>query len=117
MQRYTIIVESTKAAHDILPDPEGAWVRFEDVEKELGTKCARCGKFTKDIKTLYMDYDYEMSKFNAPFRTHAGPDLLDSNEKIYTLKVCKSCRAAWVKAIVDWFEVHSFRPFKKGEQR
>ncbi len=93
----------------MVEQPDGGWIHFEDVEKELGTKCARCGTRTKDIRTLYMACGYEMSELNIPFGLENVPAIPGFNRgQLFTLKVCKDCRSKWMTAIEDWF-----RPFRK----
>jgi len=36
MKRYSLFASTQKQAHDIIEDPEGAWVKYEDVRDGFG---------------------------------------------------------------------------------
>lgn len=58
--------------------------------------CTRCGVDCHgDQRTLRMSCLYDMLELGIPLVTHDG---------MYTMKVCKACRADWMKAIKQWFD-------------
>ncbi len=59
--------------------------------------CQRCGDKDYDRRTLWMKCFYEMSELGVPF------DIVDRDDRFYTLRVCKDCRADWMTAIKNWF--------------
>lgn len=63
--------------------------------------CQRCKEEGEDNRTLWMACFYEMSELGLPFRVN---ELESLNRKFYTLYVCKSCRADWMRAIKTWFK-------------
>ena len=59
-------------------------------------ECQRCLDVDEDRRTLRMACFYDMAELNLPLK-------IDESENIYTLRVCKKCRADWMKAIEYWF--------------
>lgn len=91
-------------------------------------KCARCGEVGEDRRTLWMACFYAMEELDIPFeqRTLANiqegpkpagaiggrelkfPDGLEMtmyDQHMYTLRVCKACRADWMEFIRKWWLV------------
>lgn len=64
-------------------------------------ECQRCKEIDEDRRTLKMSCFYDMSELDVPF-------VLDEDTSVYTLRVCKDCRADWMKAIEYWF--HDIEP-------
>jgi len=58
-------------------------------------RCQRCGEHGWDRRTLVMRCLYEMNELNIPF---------ELKDNYYTLRVCKECRADWMKSIKHWFD-------------
>lgn len=62
-------------------------------------KCTRCGAPGHgDLRTLYMKCLYDMNELKIPL---VEKDLHGAH--FFTMKVCKACRASWMKAIKSWF--------------
>lgn len=61
-------------------------------------KCIKCGNTEGDLRTLRMWCLYEMNELGLPFSKEKFERM-----EFYTLRVCKRCRADWMKAIKDWF--------------
>lgn len=64
--------------------------------------CIRCSKnddyssdASFDLRTLYIRCGYAMNEFNVPFTK--------AEEGHFTLRICKSCRASFLKTIERWF--------------
>src|ERR1700689_245993 len=87
-----------------------------------GELCVRCGEAAEDRRTLWMACLYAMHELKeVPFQesavighlakigvqhptpVYAKPGDEVDTFKFYTLRVCKDCRADWMKAIRDWF--------------
>jgi hypothetical protein len=90
--------------------------------------CQRCGEDGQDRRTLEMGCWYDMSELDVPFEPTAikgkhmklgrtestifgpvrtfvdDPDAKEQQTRLYTLRVCKSCRADWMQAIESWFK-------------
>jgi len=64
-------------------------------------KCQRCGETQDDLRTLWMACLYDMSEMNLPFALRYLQ--CDEVNSIFTLLVCKNCRADWMLAIQGWF--------------
>lgn len=61
--------------------------------------CVRCGDVGEDRRTLWMACLYAMEELKLPF------DIVEMKpQRMYTLLVCKDCRASWMKAIKAWFD-------------
>lgn len=97
-----------------------------------GEKCARCGEVDQDRRTLWMACFYSMEELHVPFEkiaisgqvvTVVGEKRMKGFEdfpvpvfsepdkdkppdlyQLYTLRVCKGCRADWMGAIKGWYE-------------
>jgi hypothetical protein len=79
-------------------------------------RCMRCGEEGEDRRTLWMACFYEMKELGIPFMEQflilAKTKDLDlaickgelTPQPIYTLRVCKACRAGWMAAISAWFK-------------
>lgn len=92
--------------------------------------CARCGVLGQDRRTLWMACFYAMNELSVPFEqvsVHGvvlapnGPrdrfgnpewesppygsehETKSNHHPMFTLRVCKGCRGAWMQAIKDWF--------------
>lgn len=65
-------------------------------------ECQRCTDINEDMRTLEMACFYDMKELNVPFK-------LNEETRTYSLRVCKDCRAAWMKAIENWFHNSSFK--------
>jgi len=59
-------------------------------------ECQRCRDIDEDRRTLEMGCFYDMGELDVPFK-------LDETRRLYQLRVCKDCRADWMKAIEYWF--------------
>jgi hypothetical protein len=46
---------------------------------------------------------YEMSEIGLPFEEITTTTAGGVQQHFYTLRVCKACRADWMRAIADWF--------------
>lgn len=69
--------------------------------------CPRCKDEDDDHRTLYMSCFYEMDELKIPFQKDELYETSDPREDattFYTMRVCKSCRSDWMKAIKHWFE-------------
>lgn len=90
-------------------------------------RCVRCGEEGEDRRTLRMACFYAMDELDVPFvseRAHGtlhkrtgtlelsiGLDVAafseeptgELNTQMYSLRVCKDCRASWMSAIERWF--------------
>ena len=62
-----------------------------------GVECLRCGEIGQDRRTLQMACFYDMSELEIPLTE-------DQKTGLYEMRVCKDCRADWLKAIKDWFD-------------
>lgn len=72
----------------------------------MSESCQRCRKESEDLRTLWMSCFYAMEELPIPFamvETSALP------RHFYTLRVCKDCRAEWMRAIQAWFEAPIIR--------
>jgi hypothetical protein len=63
---------------------------------EHDEKCQRCGEVGEDRRTLRMECFYAMEELGLPFGRE--------DNHVYTLRVCKDCRATWMAAISGWFK-------------
>lgn len=107
-------------------------------------KCQRCGEVGEDRRTLWMACFYAMNELPIPFDQCAiqgrymkyvgekevklfeagGPVTFPEFEHIpesgisthnfFTLRVCKNCRADWMKQIQNWFETKPEKPESVG---
>ena len=95
----------------------------------MAEQCKRCGKTDNDRRTLWMACFYDMEELGLPLEqielqdafyaekrgTRLDPlfgmsvpkferqsDTRDSH-RLYTMRVCKDCRADWLSAIRQWF--------------
>jgi len=101
MDRY----DSQNRAPYLTTSPTGEWVRYEDVRRELGDKCACCGEVGHDHRTLWMACGYNMDELGIPLDHKDVAEVTGFNRGgVYTLLVCKHCRALWLDAIKVWFE-------------
>jgi len=91
--------------------------------------CQRCKEEGTDRRTLWMACFYDMSEMDVPFKdaqikgkfmAQSGirvnmfgqvvqdfkddPNAEEQQRHFYTLRVCKTCRADWMKHIEDWFK-------------
>ena len=75
-------------------------------------KCQRCGEVGQDRRTINMECFYDMSELGIPFRT----STTDSRTQgmIFSLRVCKDCRAAWMRSIKNWFNTPDPEPEQNG---
>lgn len=97
-------------------------------------KCDRCGDVGPDRRTLWMACWYAMYELDVPFKEvqfkgklmkldsvtnelmfdggpmmrvakfSDDPDAKEHTKRMYTLRVCKGCRADWMRAIETWFK-------------
>lgn len=65
----------------------------------MSEMCIRCKEVDEDRRTLWMACFYEMNELGLPFVESQSC----YDQKMYTLRVCKSCRADWMNAIKKWF--------------
>jgi len=79
------------------------WVKYDDVIAEHGEKCDCCGEIGQDRRTLSMACGYAMNEMNVPFKELPVANIPSFGNGLYTLRVCKDCRANWMHAIRDWF--------------
>ena len=104
MKRYSLFASTQKQAHDIIEDPEGAWVKYEDVRDGFGEECDCCGLVGRDRRTLWMGCGYAMEELGIPFKQKEDGRVTGFNRgSLYTLRACKACRSRWLIAIKDWF--------------
>lgn len=68
-----------------------------------GEPCARCSEVGEDLRTLWMGCFYDMSELGIPFDMKPMDISLKASIDLYTLRVCKRCRAEWMQSIHDWF--------------
>uniref|UniRef100_A0A6M3JU23 Uncharacterized protein n=2 Tax=viral metagenome TaxID=1070528 RepID=A0A6M3JU23_9ZZZZ len=47
---------------------------------------------------------YDMSELHVPFKHTELKGVPSFGNGLYTLFVCKSCRADWLQAIENWFQ-------------
>lgn len=91
-------------------------------------KCARCGEEGNDRRTLWLSCLYDLSETKMPLDhvavngvlctpieaspSYLGkqfavfspiPGSIEVSYKFYTMRICKDCRAEWIKAQMDWF--------------
>lgn len=98
--------------------------------------CQRCNEEENDRRTLWMACFYDMGELRLPFELlavrgkvhrHTGeepieilppltrpvfeeiPDAPEHLYRFHTLRVCKGCRAEWMKAIKLWFNSENER--------
>lgn len=112
-----------------------------------GERCERCGDVGYDRRTLCMACFYDMSELGIPFKEMpvyygnaedmtptlpprvspiTGKPVIVSPVRcsgeleqghLYTLRVCKTCRAGWLDAIATWFSNGQLRNETKAEVR
>ena len=99
-------------------------------------KCQRCGEVGEDRRTIHMAAFYQLDELGIPFDQYqisgeacgkkgereckpfgfkvpvfkkpTGKKSLQSDHKYFCIRVCKECRADWMKAVKDWyFEAHT----------
>jgi hypothetical protein len=111
-------------------------------DKPPGEQCQRCKKWGEDRRTLWQACFYALDEYDVPFNqvqitghfceqngtenleflnnkevpTFAEPDTSEAarNYKFFTLRVCKECRASWMRAIADWFQAAPTQPESCG---
>lgn len=91
-------------------------------------RCQRCGDMGQDRRNLWMACGYAMEEMDIPFKRlsvhgqvfyptgmkdvssfmvpvwpEPDPDVESHLHQYYKLRVCKDCRADWMRAIRDWF--------------
>lgn len=68
-------------------------------------KCQKCQEEGEDRRTLWMACFYDMDELNIPFQKRILSDSNNYNcpHELYTLRVCKDCRADWLTFIKDWY--------------
>ena len=104
--------------------------------KPHAEQCQRCGEWGPDRRTLRMSCFYAMDELSVPFGRDAvlgrhckqvdvkmgigmqlpvwgEPEGETRHYDSYTLRVCKSCRADWMRAIEKWF-TNPERPVDTG---
>lgn len=84
-------------------DEEGAGVGLvggvsEGVSVMSKEICQRCNEKELDRRTLWMACFYAMEELGLPFKQMKAGD-----QNFFTLRVCKACRADWMRAIQKWF--------------
>jgi len=57
--------------------------------------CSRCRKDDDELRLMGMYCGYDMNELNIPLK-------LEESE--FVIRVCKTCRSQWLKAIKHWFE-------------
>lgn len=70
--------------------------------------CDRCAvDATGELRTLWMSCFYNMSELKIPFKSidinNVAENPVTSIKRYYTLRVCKECRASWLRSIETWF--------------
>jgi len=73
----------------------------------MSEKCVRCDEEGEDRRTLWMACFYDMMELNIPFEKDQMYETSDPREEgtdFYTLRVCKDCRADWMRAIKFWWK-------------
>ncbi|HMI68977.1 MAG TPA: hypothetical protein VK510_03210 [Solirubrobacteraceae bacterium] len=96
-----------------------------EIEKPEGERCQRCHAVGLDRRTLWMSCLYNMLELGMPFeqvvvrgeqrwnltdaevsafvRAELAPPAPQIINRLYTLRVCKDCRASWMQAQLAWF--------------
>lgn len=110
-------------------------------DKPSGEQCQRCKKWGEDRRTLWQACLYAMDEYDVPFDqvqitghfceqtdtehldfikkdvpVFAEPNVEEKarDYKFFTLRVCKKCRASWMRAIADWFQAAPTQPASCG---
>ena len=66
-------------------------------------QCQRCKEEGEDRRTLWMACFYDMDELEIPF-THENLRYEDNRlHPMFTLRVCKNCRADWMRIIQYWW--------------
>lgn len=72
--------------------------------------CQRCKEEGEDRRTLWMACFYEMMELGLPFNNQfmfypdeSTEDGKETSNNFYTLRVCKDCRADWMRSIQYWW--------------
>ena len=77
--------------------------------------CQRCKEKDEDRRTLWISCFYDMNELDIPFDNKMPIDLGGrSNYKFYTLRICKDCRADWLRIIQNWFKEEIIQKEKIG---
>jgi hypothetical protein len=79
-------------------------------------QCARCKEQDDgELRTIKMACFYEMDELNIPFN-HEIIEPKDGGykQKLYTIKVCKSCRSSWMLMIKIWYDASIPKPESSG---
>jgi hypothetical protein len=115
---------------------------FNDQKPESDDEqCQRCKKWGEDRRTLWQACFYAMDEYDVPFKqvqitghlceqngtehlellnkeipTFAAPNNEEKpyDHRFFTLRVCKECRASWMRAIADWFQAKPSKPESCG---
>jgi len=74
----------------------------------MSEECQRCKEVGEDRRTLWMACFYEMMELNIPFKKETiteevVTDFVNQKKHFYTLRVCKDCRADWMRTIQYWW--------------
>ncbi len=79
-------------------------------------KCQKCGDEHDDLRTLWMGCFYDMNELELPFKMETIIDASNCNKPhhLYTLHVCKGCRADWMTTIKIWFDMPTRKPVSPG---
>jgi len=66
--------------------------------------CQRCKDESEDLRTLWMACLYDMNELKVPFHEEYLKPLDNIGlQKFFTLRVCKDCRADWMRVIQYWW--------------
>jgi len=67
-------------------------------------KCQRCGEVGQDMRTLLLSCLYDLGELDIPFDIVYLQSMgIAVKHRIYTLRICKGCRAEWLQSVKQWF--------------
>jgi hypothetical protein len=64
-------------------------------------KCQRCGTESPDLRTLLLACLYNLNETGMPFTIY--DHIASDGRKFYALRICKECRGAFIRVLMDWF--------------
>lgn len=103
---FEVLEHSDLLTSKMIEHPDGEWVRYTDINNEQGDRCDCCGEYGQDRRTLSMACEYNMDELDIPFTKKVFENVPSfGKDSLYTLLVCKSCRADWLEAIMVWFKI------------
>ena len=70
----------------------------------MSEKCQRCGEVGQNMRTLHLSCLYDLMELGIPFDiVYLQSVGIAVKHRIYTLRVCKGCRAEWLQSVKQWF--------------